>query len=203
MNCLPRDIRHHAHSLLTELLVARYSVLGDFYKMLMLKIQPQKCHYRKNTCYFMDRNPATNRKFVQQDSGWQPVIPLTDCVHSTMLNSGMQASVLYSVINRICAIIRIWPLITDTQTNIKQTGNDSQVKRFKQESTDKWTDRRRDRHYQVHYLPAQHCCAVDKNVHRFNFLLVFFLYTDIFMFWTRFISYSNRQKGHVVTVVHV
>ena len=44
------------HSLLTELLIAGYSVLGDVYKMIM---------YRKNTCYFMDRNPATNRKFVQ------------------------------------------------------------------------------------------------------------------------------------------
>ncbi len=29
------------HSLLTELLVAGYSVLGDVYKMLMLKIWPQ------------------------------------------------------------------------------------------------------------------------------------------------------------------
>ncbi len=70
-----------SHSLLTELLVAGYSVLGDVYKMVMLKIRPQKCHYhtQDNTCYFMDRNPAAKRKFVQQDSGWQPVIPSTDC----------------------------------------------------------------------------------------------------------------------------
>ncbi len=33
------------HSMLTELLVAGYSVLGDVYKMLMLKIRPQKYHY--------------------------------------------------------------------------------------------------------------------------------------------------------------
>ncbi len=33
------------HSLLTELLVAGYSALGNVYKMLMLKIRPQKCHY--------------------------------------------------------------------------------------------------------------------------------------------------------------
>ena len=52
-----------SHSLLTELLFAGYSVLGDVYKMLMLKIQPRKHYY--HTCYFMDRNPATNRKFVQ------------------------------------------------------------------------------------------------------------------------------------------
>ena len=33
--------REGNHSLLTELLVAGYSVLGDVYKMLMLKIRPQ------------------------------------------------------------------------------------------------------------------------------------------------------------------
>ncbi len=51
MECVLRN-----HSLLTELLVAGYSVLGDVNKMLMLKIRPQKCHQdlsgnRKNTCY--------------------------------------------------------------------------------------------------------------------------------------------------------
>ena len=35
---IPSKNRYVAHSLLTELLVARYSVLGDVYKMLMLKI---------------------------------------------------------------------------------------------------------------------------------------------------------------------
>ncbi len=46
------------HSLLTELLVAGYSVLGDVYKMLILKVRPQKCHYGQKSCYKLEVRPV-------------------------------------------------------------------------------------------------------------------------------------------------